>query len=67
MAIELPAKIGEDLEVEVLEALEKYTIDGYDSLYYYFMKQSGIVNIITDDKDFRGVDGIELYSCFEQK
>lgn len=67
LAIELPAKIGEDLEVEVLEALEKYTIDGYDSLYYYFMKQSGIVNITTDDKDFRGVDGIELYSCFEQK
>ncbi|PCC98989.1 PIN domain-containing protein [Halopseudomonas pelagia] len=66
LAIELPAKIGDDLECKVLDYLRNFNIDGYDSLYYYFMKQNNIVNIITDDKDFRGLDGIELYSCFER-
>lgn len=67
LAVELPAKISDGLANEVMDALQKFNIDGYDSLYYYFMKNNNIVNIITDDKDFRGIDGIELYSCYEKK
>ncbi|WP_448652601.1 type II toxin-antitoxin system VapC family toxin [Pseudomonas fluorescens] len=66
MANELPTPLGEDLSTPFISIVESYTVDGYDALYYHFMKENGISNIITDDKDFRGLSDITLYTCYEK-
>jgi len=66
MANELPAKLNDDLSTPFISIVESYTVDGYDALYYHFMKENGISKIITDDKDFRGVKDITLYTCYEK-
>lgn len=65
MASELPTIFKEDLSKNLMETLEGHGVDGYDALYYQLMKEKGISKIITDDKDFRGIDHISLYSCYE--
>lgn len=65
MAIELPIAFKDDLSGNLISTIEAHGVDGYDALYYLLMKELGISKIITDDKDFRGIDHINLYSCYE--
>lgn len=64
MASELPVQLGDGLDAEILDYLKSFNIDGYDGIYYFFMKKNNIYKIITDDKDFRGVEGVEVYACY---
>jgi predicted nucleic acid-binding protein len=65
MAKELPATIETGLSENLISMVENYRIDGYDALYIKFMQDNKISNIITDDKDFRKIDGVNLYGCYE--
>lgn len=66
MAKMLPTHIEEGLSNQIMETLESEILDGYDALYFHIMKVNNITNIITDDKDFRGIDGVNLYGCYER-
>ncbi|MNJ66019.1 hypothetical protein D3C77_620630 [compost metagenome] len=65
MAKELPATIEAGRSDTLIQTIENNRIDGYDALYIKFMQDNKIPNIITDDKDFRKIDGISLYGCYE--
>jgi predicted nucleic acid-binding protein len=65
MAEELPATIEAGLSDTLISMIESNRIDGYDALYIKFMQDNQIPNIITDDKDFRSIDGVNLYGCYE--
>ena len=66
MANELPVTFKDDLSKNLMGTLESHGVDGYDAIYYQLMKEGDISKIITDDKDFRGIDHISLYSCYER-
>jgi predicted nucleic acid-binding protein len=66
MAKELPAKLDPGVTDSIIKTIENNLVDGYDALYYHFMNENNVLNIITDDKDFRGIAGINLYSCYEK-
>lgn len=64
IASPLPANIDTEFSEKLLEITEKNLVDGYDALYYFVMRENGLQNIITDDKDFKGIPDINLYSCY---
>lgn len=66
MAEPLPLGVGEKVDDSVMGLIRDFKIDGYDALYCHFMKESGVTNILSDDKDFRYVGGLSLYSCYEK-
>lgn len=66
MAKMLPTHIEEELSSQILNTLENEILDGYDALYFHIMKTNNIANIITDDKDFKGIKGVNLYGCYER-
>lgn len=47
-----------------IELMRDTTLDAYDSFYIKSANISSIKNILTDDKDFRSVDGIDIYSTY---
>lgn len=65
MAKELPANLAPGVADSLMHTVENYLVDGYDALYYHFMNENQVLNIITDDKDFRDIKGINLFSCYE--
>ena len=46
-----------------LDALENYSIDGYDILIVEAMDRRGIINVITDDGDFASVPDVMLFTA----
>ncbi len=66
MAKELPAHLKQGVADSIMKTVENNLVDGYDALYYHFMNENSVMNIITDDKDFRDIDGINLFSCYEK-
>lgn len=44
------------------EMLKKSTLDGTDILMALFMKQNGVKNIITDDRDYLSIGGINVFT-----
>ncbi|MEZ7493383.1 PIN domain-containing protein [Pseudoalteromonas distincta] len=65
MAEELPLNFDIDMSETVYSCLDKYLIDGYDSIFYKKMKANNIDKILTDDKDFRSLP-VTVYSCYEK-
>ena len=66
MANELPVKLECGMSENLITIIERHGVDGYDALYCHFMMENGISKIITDDKDFRNIDNLHLYSCYER-
>ncbi|MBD8091691.1 PIN domain-containing protein [Pseudomonas fluorescens] len=66
MAKELPVTVEAGAAENLITIIEKYKVDGYDALYIKFMQDNKIENIITDDKDYRSIDGVHLYGCYEK-
>lgn len=64
MATELPTLLPEGVSAELISIVNEHPVDGYDALYVKMMRDHKIVNIITDDKDFRAVTGLNLYGCY---
>ena len=46
----------------MLEKLQEAPLDTYDAQYLLIMEDNKITNILTDDKDFRSVSGIDIYT-----
>ncbi|MBD8625256.1 type II toxin-antitoxin system VapC family toxin [Pseudomonas sp. CFBP 13727] len=65
LAKELPAHLELGVADSIMKTVETNLVDGYDALYCHFMSENKVPNIITDDKDFKGIAGINLYSCYE--
>ncbi|MCK0545816.1 PIN domain-containing protein [Pseudomonas syringae pv. aptata] len=64
MASELPTLLPKGTSAELVGIVHAHTVDGYDALYIKLMRDHKIENIITDDKDFKGVHDLNLYSCY---
>jgi len=64
MAAPLAVSVDCAFSESLLDVIERYGLDGYDAVYCRAMEENGIINIITDDKDFRAVDGFKLYGCY---
>lgn len=64
MASPLSINIDLDFSESLLNVMESCCLDGYDFVYCSVMRESGISNIITDDKDFRSVGDVNLYGCY---
>lgn len=64
MASELPAHLDDGVTGSIFLTIESCLVDGYDALYYHFMSKNKIVNIISDDKDFRSIPQINLFGCY---
>ena len=66
MAKPLVLRISDDFSECLMDAVENYCLDGYDAVYYELMKENEIANIITDDKDFRAIPDVRLFSCYHK-
>ncbi|MEX6663649.1 type II toxin-antitoxin system VapC family toxin [Pseudomonas sp. W2-17] len=64
MASELPTSLPNGSSAELISIINAHPVDGYDALYVKIMSDHKIANIITDDKDFRAVTGLNLYGCY---
>ena len=64
MAAPLVVNVDCKFSDSLLDIVERYGLDGYDAVYCRAMEENGINNIITDDKDFRAIDGFNLYGCY---
>ena len=64
MAIPLAVSVDHAFSESILDVIQRYNLDGYDAVYCRVMEENGIINIITDDKDFRAVNNFRLYGCY---
>lgn len=59
----LDNKIDENFSNSCIELLESSCLDAYDASYVIFAKEHGINYMITDDKDFLSVDGVQVLTA----
>jgi predicted nucleic acid-binding protein len=64
LATELPFNIDSETSDTFIQSLSSYKVDGYDALFHQIMNENEIGNIITDDKDFRSIDDIDVFGCY---
>jgi len=65
MATELSFSIDGNTSDSFIQSLNNYNIDGYDALYHQMMDEYKVDNIITDDKDFRKIETINVFGCYQ--
>ena len=74
MLIEIKSSYNNQIEViditkEKLEnfcsGIDKNECDVFDFMVIEYLKSIGVINYISDDKDFLGVDGINLFTTYE--
>lgn len=59
----IPIIIKDAVTTSALNRLQTENVDGYDLFILEAMKNSGIIQVITDDGDFCTVPGIEVYTA----
>lgn len=64
MAAPLTVNVDFEFSDSLLDVIDRHGLDGYDAVYCRAMQENGVVNIITDDKDFRVIDDFKLYGCY---
>ncbi|MEL6117818.1 PIN domain-containing protein [Photobacterium sp. SP02] len=65
MSSELSMTLDNSVSREFVDIIDNNKIDGYDALYFQLMCQNKVGNIITDDKDFRHLPGIDTFTCYQ--
>jgi predicted nucleic acid-binding protein len=60
----IDTNVNKDFSERCLKLLEETQLDGYDSFYIDTALKFGIINIITDDKDFRTSPELAVYSTY---
>ena len=63
MAKILPIDVDCDSPGTILGILQNNELDGYDALVTDAIRKAGIVNVVSDDGDFAGVEGINLFTA----
>ena len=67
MARPLPYIESGEMASNIMGILESALLDGYDAIYVWIMRECGVLNVISDDKDFKGVKGLNLYGCYKPR
>ncbi|MEX0928674.1 MAG: hypothetical protein WD449_00505 [Candidatus Babeliales bacterium] len=47
----------------LMSYIQDYKLDAFDAMIYYSMNNCGLENIVTDDGDFKNVNGLHLYTA----
>ncbi|WP_154180900.1 type II toxin-antitoxin system VapC family toxin [Vibrio furnissii] len=62
MSQTLAVTLNAVLADHALQTLKTYCLDAYDAFYVKSMSDYGIINIVTDDRDFHGLD-LNMYTA----